>query len=168
MFDGTLDLTGSNPDDIGFPALPSGQYEAFVAKCQWKATENIDGSKKLPHNTPYLSVGIQVSEDEPERDGQKVAKQYAGFVNLFVPPADYDPGKAQRMKNAMANFLRAIGEDYTKKGYRIPDPESLIGRAVTVTVRKKADKSAASGFSNEIEGFKVAGSSQSADSGMLV
>jgi hypothetical protein len=168
-FDGTLDLTGSDPEAVGFPPVPSGQYEAHVAKAEWRSTENIDGSKALPHNTPYLNLGIQISNDEEERDGQRVAGMYAGFAKLFVPPADYDPGKAQQMKNRMANFLNAIGEDWQKKGYKMPDVEQLIGRELTVVARKKRDSMASSGFSNEIEGFKPAGSSVGAgDSGLLV
>ena len=166
-FDGTLDLTGSDPDAIGFPAVPSGRYEAHVGKAEWRSTENIDGSKALPHGTPYLALGIRISEDEEPRDGQKVAGQYAGWINLFVPPADYDATKAQSMKNRMANFLNAIGEDWQKKGYKMPDTEELVGRELTVIVRKKFDKSQDKDV-NDIEGFKPAGSSQSADTGLLV
>jgi hypothetical protein len=168
MFDGTLDLTGADPDAVGFPAIPSGQYEAHVAKAEWKTTENIDGSKALPHGTPYLNLGIQVDSDEEDRNGQKVGGMYAGFAKLFVPPADHDPTKAQTMKNRMANFLSAIGEDWTKKGFKMPDAETLVGKQVTVTVRKKFDKYSEKDV-NEIEGFKVAGSSQHAsESGSLV
>ncbi len=162
MFDGTLDLTGADAEAVGYPAVPSGSYEAHVGKAEWNATENIDGTKKLPHGTPYLNLGIQINDDEPDRDGQRVASVYAGFVKLFVPPADYDPQKAQQMKNRMANFLNAIGEDWQKKGYKMPDVEDLIGRELTVVVRKKRDSNASTGFSNEIEGFKLAGSSQGA------
>jgi hypothetical protein len=167
MFDGALDLTGSDPDAIGFPAIPSGRYEAHVAKAEWKSTENIDGSKALPHATPYLALGIQVNDDEGERDGQKVANVYAGWVNLFVPPADYDATKAQSMKNRMANFLNAIGEDWQKKGYKIPNVDDLIGRELTVIVRRKFDKTQDKNV-NDIEGFKPAGSSQSSEAGLLV
>jgi Protein of unknown function (DUF669) len=160
MFDGTLDLTGADPDEVGFPPIPSGVYEAHVAKAEWRTTENIDGSKKMPHGTPMLALGIQVNEDEPERDGQKVANMYV-WTNLLVPPADYDAAKAQTMKNRMANFLNAIGEDWQKKGYKIPDVEQLVGQQVTVTVKKTKD-------GNNVEGFKPAGSSQTAESGMLV
>jgi len=155
-FDGSLDLTGSDPTAVGFPAIPSGLYECHVAKAEWRTTENIDGSKKLPHDTPYLSLGIQVNDDEDERNGQRVAGVYAGWVNLFVPPADYDATKAQRMKNAMANFLEAIGEDWRKKGYKMPDADSLVGMPLTAVVRKKFDKYSEKDV-NEIEGFKVAG-----------
>jgi len=167
-FDMTLDLTGADADAVGYPALPSGSYEAHVAKADWRTTDNIDGSKALPHNTPYLNLGIQVNDDEEDRDGQRVAGMYAGFTKLFIPPADYDKTKAQGMKNRMANFLKAIGEDYEKKGYKIPDAEELIGKELTVVVRKKRDSNSSSGFSNEIEGFKTAGSSESADTGLLV
>ena len=166
-FDGMVDLTGSDPNAIGFPAIPSGTYEAHVAKAEWKTTENIDGSKALPHGTSYLALGIQVNEDEEERNGQKVANVYAGWTNLFVPPADYDATKAQAMKNRMANFLTAIGEDWEKKNYKIPSTDDLIGQQVTVVVRKKHDKNQDKDV-NEIEGFKVAGSSQHSESGMLV
>ena len=167
LFEGALDLTGADPDAIGFPAIPSGRYEAHVAKAEWKSTENIDGSKALPHGTPYLALGIQVNDDEEERDGQKVANMYAGWINLFVPPADYDATKAQSMKNRMANFLSAIGEDWQKKGYKVPSVDDLIGRELTVIVRKKFDKQNDK-YVNDIEGFKPAGSSASAESGLLV
>lgn len=167
VFDGTLDLTGSDPDAIGFPAIPSGRYEAHVAKAEWRSTENIDGSKALPHATPYLSLGIQVNDDEEDRDGQKVANMYAGFVSLFVPPADYDATKAQSMKNRMANFLNAIGEDWQKKGYKMPNVDDLIGRELTVIVRKKFDKQNDK-YVNDIEGFKPAGSAASSETGLLV
>lgn len=166
-FDGTLDLTGSDPDEIGFPALPSGSYEAHVAKAEWRATENMDGSKALPHGTPYLSLGIQVNEDEEPRDGQKVSKMYAGFTNLFVPPADYDVDKAQSMKNRMANFLNAVGEEWQKKGYKMPSTDDLLGREMTVVVRRKFDKRQDKNI-NEIEGFKKAGSSQTSEAGGLL
>jgi hypothetical protein len=170
-FDGTLDLTGANPDEIGFPAVPSGQYEAHVAKAEWRATENIDGSKKLPHGTPYLALGVQINEDEEPRENsdgnmQKVAGAYAGWINLFVPPADYDSSARQRMNNAMANFLNAVGEDWRKKGYKMPDVEALIGRPLTVVVRRRFDKYNDK-FVNDIEGFKVAGSSTSAEASLL-
>jgi hypothetical protein len=162
VFDGALDLTGADADDVGFPAIPSGKYEAHVAKAEWRTTSNVDGSKALPHETPYLSLGIQVNEDVEPRDGQKVANVYAGWQNLYVPPPEHDATKAQRMKNMMANFLNAIGEDWQKKGYKIPDVENLIGRDLTVIVRKKFDKNQDK-YVNEIEGFKPAGSAASSD-----
>lgn len=167
MSDFGLDLTGADPDAIGFPAIPSGKYEAHVAKAEWRYTSNVDGSKALPHETPYLSLGIQVNTDEEDRDGQKVAGMYAGWSNLFVPPADHDPTKAQNMKNRMANFLSAIGEDWQKKGYKMPDVDEFIGRPVTVVVRKRFDKDQDKHV-NDIEGFKTAGSSVGSESGMLV
>jgi hypothetical protein len=167
-WDGTLDLSGSDPDAVGFPAIPSGQYEAHIAKAEWKLTDNLDGTKALPHETRYLSLGIRVNDDEEPRDEQRVAGVYAGWTNLYIVPDGYDPQKGQMMKNRMANFLKAIGEDFSKKGYKLPDPESLVGQQVTVTVRKKRDDNQPSGFRNEIEGFKPAGSSQAADSGLLV
>jgi hypothetical protein len=157
MSDQMLDLTGANPDEIGFPAIPSGTYECHVGKAEWRQTDNIDGTKKLPHGTSYLAIGVRVNTEEEDRDGQKVAGVYAGWINLFIPPADYDKGKAQRMKNAMANFLNAIGEDWQKKGYKIPDADTLVGRELVAVVRKKPDPRAPSGHSNEIEGFKPAG-----------
>lgn len=165
MFDGTLDLTGSNPDDVGFPAVPSGSYEAHVAKAEWRKTDNPNGEKALPHETPYLALGIQINEDEEDRNGVRVRNAYV-WKNLFAPPADYDPTKAQRMKNEFANFLVAIGEDYTKKGYQGPDAEALLGQDVTIVVRKRFDKYQDKDV-NEIEGFKTAGSSTAAD-GLLV
>jgi len=161
-FDGTLDLTGARPDEVGFPAIPSGSYPAHVARAEWKATENIDGSKALPHGTPYLSLGIQVNEDVEPRtnaDGeeQTVANAYAGWVNLFVPPADYDAQKAQRMKNMMANFLKAIGEDYTAKSYKMPAVDDLLGRQLVVVTRRKWDKFNEK-WANDIEGFRPEGS----------
>jgi hypothetical protein len=167
-FDGTLDLTGTNPDQIGFPAIPSGRYEAHVGKAEWRTTENIDGTKQLPHGTHYLALGIRVNQEEEPRDGQSVAGVYAGWTNLFVPPADYDATKAQSMKNRMANFLNAIGEDYRKKGYKIPNTDDLVGKELTVIVRKKFDRNRDENV-NEIEGFKPAGSSNLSDepSGLL-
>lgn len=161
-FDGTLDLTGSDADSIGFPAIPSGRYEAVIAKeTEWRKTVNIDGSKKLPHDTPFLTVAVQISTDEEPRDGQRVAGSYV-WTQLYVPPADYDATKAQGMKNRFANFLKAVGEDFEKKGYKVPDVEDLIGREVTVVVRKKFDKQR-DDYRNDIEGFKPAGSSQESD-----
>lgn len=162
IFQGALDLTNADADDVGFPAIPTGKYEAHVAKAEWRTTSNVDGTKALPHDTPYLSLGIQVNEDEEPRDGQKVANVYAGWQNLYIPPADYDATKAQRMKNMMANFLKAIGEDFQKKGYKIPPVDALLGRELTVIVRKKFDKGQDK-FVNEIEGFKPAGSAASSD-----
>lgn len=164
MFDGTLDLSGSNPDDVGFPAIPSGTYEAHVAKAEWRTTDNSDGSKALPHETPYLALGIQVNEDEEPRNDVKVANAYV-WKNLFMPPADYDASKAQRMKNEFANFLKAVGEDYTAKNYKL-DADSLLGQDVTIVVRKRRDKNQDKDV-NDIEGFKPAGSSSQAD-GLLV
>lgn len=163
-----LDLTGSNPDEIGFPAVPSGRYEAHVAKAEWRETENIDGSKALPHGTKYLALGIQINEDvEPvDVDGrqQTVANVYAGWIKLFIPPADHDPQKAKRMKNAWANFLSAIGIDYEKKGFTLPTADDVLGKELTVIVRKKFDKYQGKDV-NEIEGFKPAGQAALVESG---
>lgn len=155
-FDGTLDLTGSDPTAVGFPAVPSGTYEAHVGKAEWRTTENIDGTKALPHATPYLALGIRINEEEEDRNGQRVAGVYAGWTNLYIPPSDYDPTKAQSMKNRMANFLQAIEEDWQKKGYKMPPAEDLVGRQLVVIVRKRYDKRQDKDV-NEIEGFKVAG-----------
>ena len=103
----------------------------------------------------------EVGVPGPGRDDQRVANAYV-WINLFVPPADYDATKAQRMKNQMANFLNAIGENWEKKGYKIPDVEELLGREVTVTVRRRFDK-VQEKLVNDIEGFKTAGSSSSAE-----
>lgn len=166
-FDGGLDLTGANPEDVGFPAIPSGSYEAHVVAAAWKRTENIDGSKALPHDTPYLNVQIAISEDEEPRNGVRVANARVWFKG-YVPPADYDPAKAQRMKNGMANFLDAIGEDWQKKGYKL-DAEKLSNDQpdVTVVVRKKFNDYQGKD-TNEVEGFKPAGSSAKTSSGLLV
>jgi len=160
----TLDLTGSDADNIGFPAVPSGRYEAHVGKAEWRETENIDGSKALPHGTRYLALGIQVNEDAPDVDGQKVANVYCGWTNLFVVPADYDAQKGQRMKNAWANFLKAAGIDYEKKGFTLPTADDVLGLKVTAVVRKKYDKVQGKDV-NEIEGFKPAGQADAVDSG---
>jgi len=164
-FDGSLDLTGARDDQVGFPAVPSGSYEGHVGKAEWKTTENIDGSKKLPHGTPYLAIGFRINTDVDPVDGQEVAGVYGGWTNLYVPPADYDAGKAQQMKNRMANFLSAIGEDWQKKGYKIPDAADLIGKPLVAVIRKKKDASQASGFSNDIEGFKPEGTADEATAG---
>lgn len=161
-FDGTLDLTGSDPDAIGFPVVPSGTYEAHVGKAIWKSTENIDGSKALPHGTPYLALGIRINEDAEPVDDVNVAGLYCGWTNLFVPPADYDPAKRKTMNNRMANFLNAIGEPWEKKGYKMPQTDDLEGTPLTVIVRKKYDKVQKKDV-NEIEGFKVAGSAADAN-----
>jgi hypothetical protein len=156
-FDGTLDLTGARDDQVGFPAVPSGAYEGHIGKAEWKSTDNVDGTKKLPHDTPYLAIGFRINTDHEPVDGQEVAGVYGGWTNLYVPPADYDKGKAQQMKNRMANFLTAIGEDWQKKGFKMPDPSDLIGKPLVAVIRKKADRNQSSGYSNEIEGFKPEG-----------
>lgn len=159
-----LDLTDTNPDEIGFPAIPSGRYEAHVAKAEWRETDNIDGTKALPHGTRYLALGIQVNDDVEPVEGQKVAGVYAGWMNLFVVPADYDKQKGQRMKNAWANFLKAIDIDYTKKGFTLPDVDDVMGKPLTVIVRKKFDKYQDK-YVNEIEGFKPAGQADAVEAG---
>lgn len=164
MMHETLDLTGSDPDAIGFPAVPSGRYEAHVGKAEWRETENIDGTKALPHGTRYLALGIQINEDVEPVDGQKVANVYCGWQNLYVVPADYDATKGQRMKNMWANFLKAIDIDYTKKGFALPSADDVLGKPVTVIVRKKYDKQQQKDV-NEIEGFKPAGQADAVDSG---
>lgn len=162
-FDGTLDLTGAKADEIGFPAVPSGTYECHVGKAEWRTTENVDGTKKLPHETPYLALGIRANEDVGEVDGVQVGGVYVGWTNLYVPPADYDPAKSQRMKNMMANFLNAIGEDWQKKNYRMPDADSLVGTPLVAVVRKKYDKQRGKDV-NDIEGFKPAGTAAESES----
>ena len=161
-WDGTLDLTGSDPDAVGFPVVPSGTYEGHVGRAIWKRTENPDGSKALPDGTPYLAIGVRINEDVEDQDGVKVAGLYCGWTNLFVPPADYDATKRTQMNNRMANFLKAIGEDYTKKGYKMPTTDELEGSPLTVVVRKKFDKVQKKDV-NEIEGFKPAGSAAAAN-----
>lgn len=156
-FDGTLDLTGARDDQVGFPAVPSGAYEGHIGRAEWKTTENVDGTKKLPHGTPYLAIGFRINEGHEAVDGQEVSGVYGGWTNLYIPPADYDAGKAQQMKNRMANFLSAIGEDWQKKGYKIPEADMLVGKPLVAVIRKKVDKGSTSGFSNEIEGFKPEG-----------
>jgi hypothetical protein len=162
QFDGPLDLTNANADEVGFPAVPTGRYEAHVGKAEWRTTDNIAGTKALPHGTPYLALGIRINQDVEPVDGQKVAGVYAGWTNLFIPPTDYDAGKAQQMKNRFANFLQAIGEDWKKKGYKVPDTEDLVGRELTVIVRRRFDRQQDKQV-NEIEGFKPAGSASQSD-----
>jgi hypothetical protein len=161
-YEGTLDLTGSDPDAVGFPAVPSGTYEAHVGRATWKKTDNPDGTKALPDGTPYLALGIRINDDVDEVDGQRVAGVYCGWTNLFVPPADYDAAKRTQMNNRMANFLNAIGEDWQKKNYKMPDTETLEGTPLTVIVRKRYDK-VLKKDTNEIEGFKIAGSAADAN-----
>lgn len=164
-FDGTLDLTGARDDQVGFPAVPSGAYEGHVGKAEWKTTENVDGTKKLPHGTPYLAIGFRINQDHDPVDDQEVAGVYGGWTNLYVPPADYDKAKSQQMKNRMANFLTAIGENWQTKNYKMPDAEDLIGKPLVAVIRKKADKTQPSGYKNEIEGFKPEGTAAESASG---
>ena len=164
-FDGVLDLTGTD-GEVGFAAIPTGKYAAHVHEVEWRRTSNPDGSKTLPDSTPYLNIQLRVDEDEP-RDGMNV-KNRVLFAKLFVPPADYDPEKAARMKNSMTNFLLSAGYELgevQKKGFRI-DPGNLLGRELTVIVKKyKSDYTG--DWDNNVQGFKPAGEVTTAVGGLV-
>jgi hypothetical protein len=156
-FDGTLDLSGTD-GEVGFAAIPTGKYQGHVHEVEWRRTSNPDGSKALPDATPYLNVQLRVDEEE-SRDGMQV-KNRALFAKLFVPPAEYDAEKAQRMRNSMTNFLISVGYELAaiqKKGFKI-DPEALIGRECTIVVKKYMNDFTQD-YDNNVQGFKVAGES---------
>lgn len=159
-FDGGLDLTGATGEGVGdFPAIPSGKYPAHVRDAEWRKTG--DGGK-LPEGTPYLNVQIQISEDAEDKGGMQVAKRVV-FGKLFIPPADYDTEKAQRMKNSFANFLTSIGYELSeiqKKSFKV-NIEDLIGRECVVIVKKEVDKyrsdETETVYTNNVQGYKPAG-----------
>jgi hypothetical protein len=164
VFDGVLDLTGADESAGQFDAIPAQTYNCYIHDATWKATSNPDGSKALPHETPYLNVQFCIT-DETARDGTKV-KNRRLFGKYFVPAEGSIPAdKLAYHRGTMLNFLKAAGytqEQIQKKGFRL-DTEDLNGKELQVVAdRKKNDYTGE--FDNNVRGVKPAGELAAASS----
>lgn len=156
-FDGVLDLTGADESAGQFDAIPAGTYNCYIHEADWRKTSNPDGTKALPHETPYLNVQFCIT-DENARDGSKV-KNRRVFGKYFVPAEGAIPAdKLAYHRGTMLNFLKAAGytqEQMQKKGFRL-DPDELNGKELQVVVNRQKNDFTGE-FDNSVRGVKPAG-----------
>jgi Protein of unknown function (DUF669) len=164
QFDGVLDLTGADESAGSFEAFRAGQYNAHVAKAEWKTTKPEGG--KLPGNTPYLNIHFAI-DDETDADGMKI-KNRRVFHKVFIAPEGHE--KIAYHRGVMLNTLLALGytrEEISKKGFRV-DTEEMGGREAVVHVSKDFNKHT-NVWDNNVKSVKPAGSAAaSATAGALV
>jgi len=160
-----LNLAGADISGSGFEALPAGPYHCAVKKVEIKHTTGDSGS--LPKGTPYLNVQYSVKEGE--------GKNRVFFGKYFMAPKEID-GKPyehkQKMDAMLGGFFKALGyleDQITKKGFD-PDPDELIGKELTVTVkqiRKYGTEPEDGVMDNEISGIKPLESGSSSGASIL-
>lgn len=150
---GTLNLAGA--DLKGFDPIPSGKYDAIVARAEWKYTKGGEDAK-MPKGTPMLNIGYTV--DGGEYDGRWVWRSY------IIPPADYDEKASARMKGMLVRFLMATGyseDDVTSGDFDI-DLDELIDKEVNVQVKINKD-----GDQNDVTAVRPRGEVTAEASGLL-
>jgi hypothetical protein len=155
-----LDLSGA--DTSGFDTIKAGTYDAVVFKAEMQETKG-GPEAKMPAGTPKLNIQLKITE-EPYNNRRV-------FTSYVIPPADYDPTKAAKMKGMFVRFLTAIGYDEKKvqSGKFNLDIEDLSGRECRVVVGVKPKWGGAEGETdNEVKGVKAIGDTSGATSGGLL
>lgn len=161
---GVLDLTGA--DTSTFDAIPSGRYNCTVWDCSWDATKGGPDSK-MPAGTPMLKMQFRLSDEYENyeytnKDGQKtkIGKNRRVFSQWVIPPADYDPDKAAKLKGMLVNMLIGLGYDESKvtKGNFKLDFEDMTGRECVVVLSQREYPKDSGNWSNPVTGIKPAGS----------
>jgi hypothetical protein len=156
---GLLDLSGAQ--ESSFDPIPPGKYVCEVHSLEMVETKGGEGAK-LPAGTPMIKARLTIistSDGETEvveDDGttwQLEGMNRTTFSNLPIPPSDYDPKKAQAMKNTIFTFFKALGvsedELHSKKGYD-PDLEAFEGVRLICTLGRDLKYG-----SNPVKGYKA-------------
>lgn len=163
-FDGTLDLTGADESAGTFEAFAAGNYNAHVAKVEWKRTKP-EGGGSLPGNTPYLNIQYAITDDE-DREGMKI-KNRRVFQKVFIAPEGHE--KVAWHRGVMLNTLLALGyerDEIGKKGFKI-EPDDMVGRECVVAVGREYNKHTEN-WDNTVKGVKPVGASTASAAGALV
>jgi hypothetical protein len=162
---GLLNL--SDGDTSGFEPIEPGRYNAEIFKIEWDAVKNTDGTGKMPAGTPMMKIQFRLV-DEPLAN-RRVFTQYV------VPPADYDPVKASKMKGMIIRFFTALGDDEAAVRDKKFDPDfdDYTGRECVVVVGKEQKRDRQGNtvegeFNNPVKGVKPAGSIAGATSSGLL
>lgn len=161
---GVLDLTGA--DTSTFDAIPAARYKATVWEVKWDATKGGENAK-LPAGSPLLKVQFKLSDEYQDveyvnDDGQKtkIGKNRRVFGQWSIPPADYDPEKAAKLKGMLVNMLLGLGYEekaVTKGNFKL-DLEDMTGRECVVVVGKQEYPKGSGSWNNPVNGVKPAGS----------
>jgi len=163
-FDGVLDLTGADESAGTFEAFAAGNYNAMVAKAEWRRTKP-EGGASLPGNTPFLNIHYAI-QDEMDREDMRIQNRRV-FQKIYIAPDGH--AKLAYHRGTMLNTLLALGytrEDISKKGFRV-DTDELVGKECTVTVSKNWNKHTEQ-WDNDVKGVKTAGAAVSSVAGGLV
>jgi hypothetical protein len=163
---GPLNL--ADADLKGFEAVEPGRYNAEVFEITMDAVKNANGQGKMPAGTPMVKVQFKLTD--PEVENKRVWVQYV------LPPADYDPNKASKLKGMVARLFMALGdsEETVMSGNFDPDFEDYLARPCVVVVGREPRKDGQGNiipdeFNNPVKGVKPAGSIAGAEasSGLL-
>jgi len=162
---GLLNL--SDADLSGFEPLEPGRYNAEVFEMTTDAVKNLSGEGKMPAGTPMVKIQFKLTDESV--NNRRV------FVTYVIPPDDYDPGKAAKMKGMIARMFIALGdsEETVRSKKFEPDFDDYIGRECVVVVGKEQkrtrDGEIIDGeYNNPVKGIKPAGSIVSTTSGGLL
>lgn len=150
---GILDLSGA--DTTGFDPVPSNRYNIRIHK--YEMTETGPNSK-VP-GTPMLKLQLKIVDGD--------YKDKIIFDQFTLPPADRE--NADKMLGFFVRFLIAIGyEEKTikSKGFALTKLEDIVGReAVATVVEVPANPEKGYDASNNVKGYKPAGSMSATGSG---
>lgn len=152
MSNTVLDLSGA--DTSGFDPVPSGRYAVVVHKTEMSETKN---EGKIPKGSPMVKIQLRI------KDGEFADRLV--FDQFVLPPPGYE--KAAIMLGFFVKFLVALGYDETKiksKGFNLANLDELNGKEAVATV---ALKPATDQYneSNEVKGYKPAGSEVGSSTG---
>jgi len=163
---GLLNL--SDADLSGFEPLEPGRYNAEVFEMSMDAVKNTSGEGKMPAGTPMVKIQFRLTDEGPLHNR-------AVWVTYVIPPNDYDPAKAAKMKGMLARTFIALGdsEEAVRDKKFAPDFEDYKGRSCVVVVGKEPKRTRdgeiiPDEFNNPVKGVKPAGSLVGSPSGGLL
>lgn len=162
---GLLNL--SDADLSGFEPLEPGRYNAKVFEMTMDAVKNTSGEGKMPAGTPMVKIQFRLTDEGP-------LNNRAVWVTYVIPPADYDAGKAAKMKGMLARTFIALGdsEEAVRDKKFEPDFEDYKGRECVVVIGKEPKRTRDGDiidgeFNNPVKGVKPAGSIITTSGGLL-
>jgi hypothetical protein len=111
-------------DDANFSGnTPEGNYDLTITNVTPIKTDNSDGTKAMPHETPGMLVEFTV--EGPSHVGMKE------YTRFYFPPEDYKNKATQ--DGILGRFLITCGYDESdiKSGSFELEPDDLVGKCFT-------------------------------------